>query len=90
MNDTNHRIISDCFSSFVETQIDTTMKNESLKWYQNITQRRGIWEHLTSPIYILIVLFFSILFTSVGLLSIIWYPWVLYVVGDDAESGKSM
>lgn len=76
------------FIDFVDTQIYTILKGRRLKWYENITHRQGIWEHLTSPIYILIVLFLSILFTSVGLLSIIWYPWVLYIVGDDVDSGK--
>lgn len=34
---------------------------EEIKWYKKIYQRRGIWEHLTNPLYILVVLFLTFL-----------------------------
>ncbi|CAF1279841.1 unnamed protein product [Adineta ricciae] len=53
------------------------------KWYIKIYQRTGIWNHLLSPLYILVVLFLSVLLLPSVLLSVIWYPWVHYITNQD-------
>ena len=66
---------------FVEVQSTT-------KWYTNIRQRVGIWKHLTNPLYILVVLYLSILLMPSILLSVTWYPWVYYINHNDKTISK--
>ena len=58
------------------------------KWYTNIRQRVGIWKHLTNPLYILVVLYLSILLMPSILLSVTWYPWVYYINHNDKTISK--
>jgi hypothetical protein len=58
------------------------------KWYTNIRQRNGIWEHLTNPLYILVILYLSVLFIPYNLLSVTWYPWVYYIKDSDKTISK--
>ncbi|CAF3651966.1 unnamed protein product [Rotaria sp. Silwood1] len=53
------------------------------KWYGKIRQRIGIWEHLTNPLYIFVVLYLSFLLMPSILLSVTWYPWVYYINHND-------
>lgn len=59
--------------------IDESME---MKWYQRIIQRKGVWFYLTSPLYIFVVLFLSILLLPGIFLAVTWYPWVLYITKD--------
>jgi hypothetical protein len=58
---------------------------EKSKWYINISRRHGIWEHILSPVYIMLVLFTSMVLLPTIFLSVIWYPWVYYIT-DNNES----
>jgi hypothetical protein len=51
-------------------------------------QRTGVWEHLTSHLYILVVLFLSVLLMPSVFLSVTWYPWVYYVTNQNTSLGK--
>ncbi|CAF0909863.1 unnamed protein product [Rotaria sp. Silwood1] len=53
------------------------------KWYEKIYRRIGLWEHLTNPLYILVVLYLSFLLMPNILLSVTWYPWVYYINHND-------
>ncbi|CAF1335363.1 unnamed protein product, partial [Rotaria sordida] len=52
---------------------------DRMKWYTRILKRKGVWYYLTSPLYILVVLFLSILLLPGIFLSVTWYPWVYYI-----------
>ena len=58
------------------------------KWYIQIRQRQGVWKHLTSPLYILVVLFLSILLMPSIFLTVTWYPWVLFITNHNTSLGK--
>jgi len=64
------------------------MAQTDRKWYQNMFQRKGIWKHLLSPLYIMVVMFLSILLLSGTFLHIIWYPWVYYITNQDTSLSK--
>lgn len=61
---------------------------EISQWYTNIYRRIGVWKHLTNPLYILVVLFLSILLLPSELLSVIWYPRVYYITNQNASLGN--
>ncbi|CAF4972696.1 unnamed protein product, partial [Rotaria sp. Silwood1] len=65
----------------------TNNTSSETKWYTNIYQRNGIWEYLTSPLYILVVLFLSFLMMTPNLLSVTWYPWVYFINDNNKEIG---
>ncbi|CAF4024076.1 unnamed protein product [Rotaria sordida] len=52
---------------------------DRMKWYTRILKRKGVWYYLTSPLYILVVFFLSILLLPGIFLSVTWYPWVHYI-----------
>ncbi|CAF0855764.1 unnamed protein product [Didymodactylos carnosus] len=56
-----------------------------IKWYKMICKRKGLWKHLTSPLYILVVLFLSILLIPSTFLSVTWYPWVFYITNQNIK-----
>ncbi|CAF3525400.1 unnamed protein product [Rotaria sp. Silwood1] len=58
------------------------------KWYEKIYRRIGLWEHLTNPLYILVVLYLSFLLMPNILLSVTWYPWVYYINHNDKTISK--
>jgi hypothetical protein len=58
---------------------------EKSKWYIKIYRRHGVWEHILSPVYIMLVLFTSMVLLPTIFLSVIWYPWVYYIT-DNNES----
>lgn len=58
-----------------------------MKWYSRMCRRVGIWRHLTSPLYILVVLYLSILLIPIDLLSITWYPRVYYLTNQNISTG---
>ena len=58
-----------------------------MKWYLQIYHRLGIWKHLTSPLYIMVVIFVSFLLIPVDLLSITWYPRVYYLTNQNISAG---
>ncbi|CAF1453618.1 unnamed protein product [Adineta steineri] len=59
------------------TQVD------KMKWYTRILKRKGVWQYLTSPLYLLVVLFLSILLLPGIFLAVTWYPWVYYITNQD-------
>ncbi|CAF1486748.1 unnamed protein product [Adineta ricciae] len=59
--------------------------NNEKKWYKRIYKRLGIWKYLTSPLYIMIVLFLSTLFITTDLLAITWYPMNYDLYNHDAS-----
>lgn len=60
-----------------------------MRWYKQIYKRKGVWHYLTSPLYILVVLFLSILLLPGIFLSVTWYPWVEYITNDtDLSIGR--
>lgn len=69
-------------SSVANKSIDETDK---MKWYTLILKRKGVWQHLTSPLYILVVLFLSFLLLPGIFLAVTWYPWVLHITNDNTE-----
>ncbi|CAF3225742.1 unnamed protein product [Rotaria sp. Silwood2] len=56
---------------------------DKIKWYTRILKRKGVWYHLTSPLYILVVFFLSILLLPGIFLSVTWFPWVYYITKQD-------
>ncbi|CAF3896288.1 unnamed protein product [Rotaria magnacalcarata] len=56
---------------------------DRMKWYTRILKRKGVWQYLISPLYILVVLFLSILLLPGIFLSVTWYPWVYYITKKD-------
>ncbi|CAF1434745.1 unnamed protein product [Adineta ricciae] len=66
----------------------TDRTTAEVKWYSKIYQRTGVWSHLLSPVYILVVLFLSILLLPSILLSVTWYPWVYYITNQNTLLGK--
>lgn len=69
------------------TNDDTEIEN--INWYMKIIKRKGVWHYLTSPLYILVVLFLSILLLPGIFLSVTWYPWVFYITKQDILLSKS-
>jgi hypothetical protein len=65
--------------------LDTENKR---KWYRNIRDRIGIWEHLTNPLYILVILYLSFLMMPYNLLSVTWYPWVYHINNNNKTISK--
>ena len=61
---------------------DTINELMEMKWYQRIFKRKGVWFYLTNPLYILVVLFLSILLLPGIFLAVTWYPWVFYITKD--------
>lgn len=59
-----------------------------MKWYRRILERKGVWHYLTSPLYILVVLFLSFLLLTGIFLSVTWYPWVYYITNRDTLLSK--
>ena len=72
-----------------ETQ---SQNNEESKigWSQQIRERKGVWQHLTSPLYILVVLFLSSLLLPRIFLAVIWYPWVYHITDHDTTLSKNL
>lgn len=64
-------------------------KTTKVKWYVQIRQRQGVWKYLTSPLYILVVLFLSLLLMPSIFLTVTWYPWVLYITNQNIPLGKT-
>ncbi|CAF1603487.1 unnamed protein product [Adineta ricciae] len=62
--------------------------NNGKKWYKRIYKRLGSWEYLSSPLYIMIVLFLSTLFITTDLLAITWYPMNYDLYNHDASLGN--
>ena len=58
------------------------------KWYSQMYQRTGIWEHLISMLYITVVFFLSTLLIVTNLLSITWYPRVYYLTNQSISAGN--
>ena len=58
------------------------------KFYKKILKCQGIWKHLTSPLYILVVLYLSVLLMPSIFLAVTWYPWVYYITNEDVELSK--
>ncbi|CAF1117414.1 unnamed protein product [Adineta steineri] len=58
-------------------------ESERIKWYTRILKRQGVWHYLTSPLYLLVVLFLSILLLPGIFLAVTWYPWVYYITQQD-------
>ncbi|CAF5037837.1 unnamed protein product, partial [Rotaria sp. Silwood1] len=63
----------------------TTNHPTETKWYTKIHHRVGIWKHLISPLYILVVLFLSFLILPTNILSVTWYPWVYFVTDNNKD-----
>ncbi len=76
---TPSNVISDLSSSAIV---------EKSKWYINIYRRHGVWEHILSPLYIMLVLFASMVLLPATLLSVIWYPWVYYITDQNKSLCK--
>ncbi|CAF4848777.1 unnamed protein product [Rotaria sp. Silwood1] len=73
------------FDTKLEQTKTVTIENTKIetKWYGKIRQRIGIWEHITNPLYIFVVLYLSFLLMPSILLSVTWYPWVYYINHND-------
>ena len=61
---------------------------DKMKWYTRVLKRQGVWQHLTSPLYILVVLFLSILLLPGIFLAVTWYPWVYHITNKDTVLSK--
>ncbi|CAF4879137.1 unnamed protein product [Rotaria sp. Silwood1] len=59
-----------------------------MNWYERILKRKGVWHHLISPLYLLVVLFLRLLLLPGIFLSVIWYPWVYYITKQDTILSK--
>ncbi|CAF2769945.1 unnamed protein product [Rotaria sp. Silwood2] len=66
-----------------EDQSSNNSEIDKTKWYMRILKRKGVWNYLTSPLYILVVLFLSILLLPGIFLAVTWYPWVYYITKQD-------
>lgn len=71
----------------ISTIEDSTNHTTNMKWYSRMYRRVGVWKHLTSPLYILVVLYLSILLIPIDLLSITWYPRVYYLTNQSISAG---
>ncbi|CAF1442875.1 unnamed protein product [Adineta ricciae] len=72
----------------LETTALSTETDDKMKWYTNIYRRRGVWKHLLSPLYILVVLDLGFLLLPSSLLAVVWYPWVYYITNQNTSLGK--
>ncbi|CAF3709331.1 unnamed protein product [Rotaria sordida] len=66
-----------------EDQSSNNSEIDKMKWYIRILKRQGVWHYLTSPLYLLVVLFLSILLLPGIFLAVTWYPWVYYITKQD-------
>ncbi|CAF1222983.1 unnamed protein product [Rotaria sordida] len=66
-----------------ENSLSNNDESDKMKWYTRILKRKGVWHHLTSPLYLLVVLFLSILLLPGIFLAVTWYPWVYYITKQD-------
>ncbi|CAF2651537.1 unnamed protein product [Rotaria sp. Silwood2] len=66
-----------------ENSLSNNNEMDKIKWYTRILKRKGVWHHLTSPLYLLLVLFLSILLLPGIFLAVTWYPWVYYITKQD-------
>lgn len=48
-----------------------------------------VWQHLKNPLYILVILFLSILLLPSVFLSVIWQPWIKYITEQDTAAGTA-
>ncbi|CAF2755904.1 unnamed protein product [Rotaria sp. Silwood2] len=75
------------FATNSNANIEPTQPHESnvdnMTWYQRIIKRVGVWEHLLSPVYILVVLYLSFLLLPAVFLPVTWFPWVWYVTNEN-------
>ncbi|CAF1119660.1 unnamed protein product [Rotaria sordida] len=67
----------------ITTPVDEV--HSKTKWYEQIYRRIGLWEHLTNPLYIVVVLYLGFLLMPNILLSVTWYPWVYYINHNDIK-----
>jgi hypothetical protein len=79
-----------CLYSVYSGEDQSSNKNEldKMKWYTRILKRKGVWHYLTSPLYILMVLFLSILLLPGIFLAVTWYPWVYHITKQDTILSK--
>ena len=79
-------IFSHCLGG---NQLANNSELDEMKWYTRILRRKGVWHYLTSPLYLLVVLFLSILLLPGIFLAVTWYPWVYYITQQDRILSKS-
>lgn len=63
---------------------ENSSKDESDKVYRH----QGVWQHIISPLYILLILFLSILIMPSVFLSVTWYPWVYHITDQSTTQSK--
>ncbi|CAF0942748.1 unnamed protein product [Didymodactylos carnosus] len=66
-----------------EDQSSNNSEIDKMKWHTRVLKRKGVWYYLTSPLYLLVVLFLSILLLPGIFLAVTWYPWVYYITKQD-------
>ena len=45
--------------------------------------------HLTKPLFVMLTLFLSCLLLTVGFLPVFWFPWLMFLTGNDLPLGAS-
>lgn len=53
-----------------------------------ITSTDKLGRHLSNPLFILVTLFLSCLILIISFLPIIWFPWLMYLTGNNLALSK--
>ncbi|CAF3952082.1 unnamed protein product [Rotaria sordida] len=81
-----------CINTTNENSSSNNNEIDKMKWYTRILKQKGVWHHLTSPLYILVVLFLTNKYTFAFNLStvsaILIYPINGFLLGFKADKGK--
>jgi hypothetical protein len=54
-----------------------------------VTSQDTLTRHLTNPLFGLVTLFLSFLLLTISFLPVVWFPWVMYLTGNNLELSKS-
>ncbi len=72
-----------CFDSFLKSK---SIK-EDIKTI--VTSQDTLTRHLTNPLFVVVTLFLSFLLLTISFLPVVWFPWVMYLTGDNLKLSKS-
>jgi hypothetical protein len=69
--------------------LDSTLKSKSTKeQIKTITSQDTLARHLTNPLFIVVTLFLSCLLLTIAFLSVVWFPWLMYLTENNLKLSK--
>ena len=51
----------------------------------NVASRDSLARHVKDPLFIVVTLFLSFLLLAIGYLPVTWFPWLMYLTGNDVR-----